>query len=113
MRQSSDPATRTSIAAAPAEVNARLSSPAVTPRLRVYAAVGTAALAAAGATIGITLATRTPTPSEQPAQPRSRAGAPPLVLDLGVRDDAEARALRRAEGLYDAGKRRAAGRIFG
>ena len=31
--------------------------------------------------------------------------APPLVLDLGVRSDPEAQALRRAARLYDSGKR--------
>ena len=42
-----------------------------------------------------------------------RAGAPKgLVLDLGVRDDAEARDLRRAVGLYEAGRRREAWRLF-
>ena len=40
------------------------------------------------------------------------AGAPPLVLDLGVRTDPEARALRRAERLYSQERRAAAGRIF-
>ena len=40
------------------------------------------------------------------------AGAPPLVLDLGVRVDPEARALRRAERLYSQKRRVAAGRIF-
>jgi tetratricopeptide (TPR) repeat protein len=39
-------------------------------------------------------------------------GAPPLVLDLGVRDDAEAVALRRAERLYDDDRRAAAAAIF-
>jgi tetratricopeptide (TPR) repeat protein len=40
------------------------------------------------------------------------AGAPPVVLDLGVRVDPEARALRRAEGLLGKKQRAAAGRIF-
>lgn len=39
-------------------------------------------------------------------------GAPPLLLDLGVRDDAEAVALRRAERLYDDDRRAAAAAIF-
>ena len=39
-------------------------------------------------------------------------GPPPLTFDLGVRVDAEARQLRRAEELYAAGKRTAAGAIF-
>src|SRR5689334_16056549 len=94
-------------------VTGRLSSHAVNPRLRVYLAVPTAGLAEAGATVGVTLATRTPPPAAETSRPVVRRGSPPLVLDLGVRTDREARALRRAEGLYDAGKRAAAGRVFG
>lgn len=41
-----------------------------------------------------------------------RAGAPPLVLDLGVRTDAEAAALRRASRLYVRGRHEEAGQIF-
>jgi tetratricopeptide (TPR) repeat protein len=41
-----------------------------------------------------------------------RKGAPPLVLDLGVRTDPEARDLRRAGGLYAHGRRDEAARIF-
>jgi tetratricopeptide (TPR) repeat protein len=59
--------------------------------------------------VGVTLATRTGTPA---AAPELRAGAPPLVLDLGVRNDREAQALRRAEGLYAARKRPQAATIF-
>jgi tetratricopeptide (TPR) repeat protein len=40
-------------------------------------------------------------------------GAPPLMLDLGVRDDAEAVALRRAMRLYDDDRRDAAAALFG
>ena len=39
-------------------------------------------------------------------------GVPPLVFDLGVRVDPEARALRRGERLYSQKKRAEAGRIF-
>ena len=45
--------------------------------------------------------------------PKPRKGAPPLELSLGVRDDAEARDLRRAIQLYEAGRRSEAGAIFG
>jgi tetratricopeptide (TPR) repeat protein len=45
--------------------------------------------------------------------PTPRKGFPPLSLDLGVRDDAEAKDLRRANVLYQAGKRRQAAGIFG
>ena len=37
-------------------------------------------------------------------EPQPREGRPPLVLDLGLRRDAEARALRQAAELYRAGK---------
>jgi tetratricopeptide (TPR) repeat protein len=71
--------------------------------------VAACAVAAAGITVGVTLATRTPTPK----RPGGQAGAPPLVLDLGVRTDPEAVALRRADNLYNAGKRAQAAGIFG
>lgn len=45
-------------------------------------------------------------------QPQPRKGFPHLELSLGVRDDAEARELRRAAQLYEAGRRAQAGRIF-
>jgi tetratricopeptide (TPR) repeat protein len=86
----------------------------VSPRVRVYLTVVLAALGAAGAVVAGVLLTRT-TPGgagSSPAAARLRAGTPPLVLDLGVRDDAEARALRRAARLYQKGRRSAAGEIF-
>jgi tetratricopeptide (TPR) repeat protein len=81
----------------------------VTSRARLYAIVAACAVAAAGLTVGITLATRTPTPK----RPAGQAGTPPLVLDFGVRTDPEAVALRRAANLYNAGKKGQAARIFG
>jgi tetratricopeptide (TPR) repeat protein len=77
----------------------------------VYLAVALAAVAAAGATVGATLLTREHdlgSAAASPAQP----GAPPLVLDLGLRDDPEARELRRAGRLYDRGQRSEAERVF-
>jgi tetratricopeptide (TPR) repeat protein len=71
------------------------------------------ALAAAGGaalTVGATLLTTDEPPEATPA---ARRGPPPLVLDLGVRVDREAAALRRAEGLYDRRRRSAAAVIFG
>jgi tetratricopeptide (TPR) repeat protein len=44
--------------------------------------------------------------------PKPRAGSPPLELSLGVRNDAEARELRRAIQLYEMGRRSQAGAIF-
>ncbi len=75
--------------------------------MRRYLITAAAALAAAGLTVGLTLATRTSTPHRH-----TQPGLPPLLLDLGVRTDAEAVALRRAATLYDQGKAREAGVIF-
>jgi tetratricopeptide (TPR) repeat protein len=96
----------------------------VSPRVRVSLVVGVAALAAAGVTIGGALLTSSDEGASTSAgRPQSRAGAPPLVLDLGVRTDKEAVALRRAAAIYDAAqpsstakareRRRAAAAIFG
>jgi tetratricopeptide (TPR) repeat protein len=76
--------------------------------MRVYVVVAAAAIAAAGAAIGITLATRSAPPPVLVRQ----AGVPPLALDLGVRADSEARALAQATQLYDRGRRPEAGAIF-
>ena len=73
---------------------------------RVRLIVAAAALAAAAATVGLVLLTR-----DAPEQ-RVEAEPPPLFLELGERDDAEARALRRAAGLYDDGRLEAARAIF-
>ena len=75
---------------------------------RRYLITAAVALAAAGITVGLTLATRT-----TPPKPHRQAGRPPLVLDFGVRTDAEAVALRRAADLYDAGKVDQAAPLFG
>jgi tetratricopeptide (TPR) repeat protein len=80
----------------------------VSPRLRVYAIVAISAVGAAGLTIGVTLATRTTAP-KRAATPK---GLPPLVVDLGVRADPEAIALRRAARLYESGKVISAAGIF-
>jgi tetratricopeptide (TPR) repeat protein len=45
-------------------------------------------------------------------QATPRAGSPPLELSLGIREDREARELRRAMQLYEDGRRLEAGRIF-
>ena len=83
----------------------------MSPRTRIFVIAGAVAAVAAGATVALAVITS----SEEGAQPRKETpltGAPPLVLDLGVRVDPEARALRRAERLYSEKRRRAAGRIF-
>ena len=45
-------------------------------------------------------------------EPQPREGSPPLALSLGIRDDVEARELRRAMQLYETGRRAQAGRTF-
>ena len=79
------------------------------PRTRVLAIVAAVAAVAAGLTVGVTVLTATH-PGE--AAPKARPGTPPLVLDLGVRIDGEARALRRAARLYASGRRRQAAQVF-
>jgi tetratricopeptide (TPR) repeat protein len=82
----------------------------MSPRARVFAAVGAAAVAVAGATVGIAwLQARGP--STNAVHPR--AGVPPLFFDFGVRDDAEARALARGAQLLKNGKRAEAAAVFG
>jgi tetratricopeptide (TPR) repeat protein len=79
----------------------------------MWLVVGAISLAAAGGTVGATLATRTVEGggSTNSAAPKQK-GAPELDLDLGVRTDPEAAALRRALTLYDRGRRTAAAAIF-
>jgi len=87
----------------------------VTARARTYLLVGLAALGAVGLVVGTVAFTRTSTPgvSAQTQTTTAPSGrAPALVLDLGVRTDPEAVALRRANQLYSTGKRAAAARIF-
>ncbi len=84
----------------------------VSSRLRARAIVAACAVTAAALTVGLTLATRTTPPKPKAAAAVTQPGRPPLVLDLGVRTDAEAVALRKASNLYDAGKVAAAAKIF-
>ena len=86
--------------------------PVVNARTRTILLVAAAAAVAAGAVVGITAVTSSNPTGTAAAGPQVRPGAPPLSLDLGVRVDPEATDLRRAIGLYDAGKRQAAGQIF-
>jgi predicted Zn-dependent protease len=81
----------------------------VTPRTRVYATVGVVTLAVAGG-VAATIVTAS-RGTDSPQTPAAK-GDPPLELDLGLRQDAEAVALRRAEGLYGHGQVGAAGRVF-
>ncbi|MEX2211196.1 MAG: tetratricopeptide repeat protein [Gaiellaceae bacterium] len=79
----------------------------MSPRVRILAVVSVAAAAAVAIAVGATLLQ-----SDPPAGPAPPSGEPPLVLDLGARDDAEARDLRRAEQLYDDGDEEGAAAIF-
>jgi tetratricopeptide (TPR) repeat protein len=82
----------------------------MSPRARVYAVVVAACIAAGGAAAGVVLATG----GEKGEGPHGTklAGNPPLELDLGVRQDREAVALRKAQRLYLDGKRGQAAAIF-
>jgi tetratricopeptide (TPR) repeat protein len=82
----------------------------VSPRTRVRIIVAAAALAAAGIAVGATMLGRGE--GEGNAAPRANRGAPGLELSVLLRDDTEARALRRAERAYDRGERRAAREQF-
>ena len=82
----------------------------MSPRARVSLLVTAAATVAAGVTIAATALTRTELPAEPVATRRS--GVPPLVLDLGLRTDPEARALRQAVAFYESNRRPRARRMF-
>jgi predicted Zn-dependent protease len=83
----------------------------VDARLRTYVLVALAAVSTAALVVGLVAFTRTSPRAS--AETSTTSGRPPaLVLDLGLRTDPEAVALRGANRLYSAGKRRAAGRIF-
>jgi tetratricopeptide (TPR) repeat protein len=83
----------------------------VSPRARVALLTAAAAAAAAALVVGI-VALQTDPVEEAARGPVRQKGAPPLTLELGVRDDPEAIALRRAVELYVDGKRVRAGRAF-
>jgi tetratricopeptide (TPR) repeat protein len=79
----------------------------VSARTRILAIVAAAAVVATAGTIGLTALS-----TEDEDTPDIRAGKPPLVLDLGVRTDAEATALRRGQRLYSNGDEEQAARVF-
>lgn len=81
-------------------------------RSRIALVVAVAAAAAAALTVTATKLTaedRGPPPGSEGAAPARR---PPLALDLGVRFDPAARALRRGESLFGRGRIAEARRIF-
>ena len=83
------------------------------PRLRVHATVALAAAVAVAAVVGITVwqtsGERTTVPGAVVAP---RAGYPPLSLELGLRADAQARALDAAQRAYNRGRVAQAARVF-
>src|SRR5206468_7318478 len=80
---------------------------------RVVVIVALAALIAAAAVVGATLLqTRGEHTTVPGAVTKSRAGRPPLELDFGVATSAEARALTRAQTLYNANHVAQAAAIF-
>lgn len=83
----------------------------MSPLARVVALTAAAAVAAVVLVVGIVSLQADPAPPAA-AGPTPREGAPPLTLELGVRADPDAVALRRATRLYADGKRAAAGRAF-
>lgn len=86
----------------------------MTPRTRVLVAtLAAAALAATAAVaVGSLQGERSGSAAPPAEAPAPQAGSPPLGLDLGVRDDAEARDLRRAQALYADGDLAGATAIF-
>ncbi|MGI9112291.1 MAG: hypothetical protein ACR2GT_08880 [Gaiellaceae bacterium] len=87
----------------------------MTPRVRVALVVAALAATAAVVVVGSAVLSAEDMASQATvAQPaKARPGAPPLVLELGLRDDRGARALREAAGLLRAGRRAEAAAIFG
>jgi tetratricopeptide (TPR) repeat protein len=84
----------------------------VDARLRTYLLVALAAAGTAALVVATVAFTRTSPRAVAETSTTTTGRAPALVLDLGLRTDPEAVALRRANRLYSAGRRRAAGRIF-
>lgn len=83
----------------------------MSPFARVAALTAVAAVGVATLAVGLAALQSEPVPETAP-RAQQRPGAPPLTLELGVRADAEAVALRRALALYADGKRAAAGQTF-
>jgi Flp pilus assembly protein TadD len=82
-------------------------------RTRVLIVVGVTAVLAVGGIVGATLLqSNGKKAATSGAVTKPRAGVPPLILDFGVRDDPEARALAQGAKLYAAKHRVEAGRIF-
>jgi tetratricopeptide (TPR) repeat protein len=83
----------------------------VSPRSRVVVFTAAAAAVAVAVVVGVVLLQTGPTPGAA-AGPKRRPGPPPLTLELGLRTDAEAKALRRAASEYAQGDHGGAERDF-
>jgi tetratricopeptide (TPR) repeat protein len=81
----------------------------VSPRTRILALIGVAAVAVVAAVV---LVAAGGNDGSSDGRSAARKGRPPLALDLGLRADPEAKALRRAAVLYNAQKPAEAARIF-
>ena len=81
-------------------------SRAVSRRLRVAIVAAVALAAAAGVAVGAVVVAGDEPETKRPS------GAPPFVVDLAVRTDPEAKALRRAAQAFERGDRRRAARIL-
>ena len=79
---------------------------------RARAVAVTAVVAALSAGLVVAIAARSGGEPPPQAATKLRPGLPPLLLDLGVRTDAEATSLRHAVSLYTAGKPARAAPIF-
>src|SRR5579884_3661699 len=85
----------------------------MTARTRVLALVAAAAAVVVAAVVGGTwLQARGESTTVPGAVTKPRAGIPPLFLDFGVRDDAQARALARGARLLHDGRRAEAAAVF-
>ena len=82
----------------------------MSPRVRILTLVWLTAAAAAAVVIGATLLQSQD--SSASADADLPEGNPPLLLDLGLRQDPEARDLARGARLYGEGNLEAAGRVF-
>ncbi len=84
----------------------------MTARTRVFVTTSFAACVAAGGAIAVGVLQGERPSSVVTPTTEIREGRPPLALDLGVREDREARELRRAQALYLSGRLAEAGELF-
>jgi tetratricopeptide (TPR) repeat protein len=88
----------------------------VSPRVRIAAIVAAAAATAIVVVVGAAVLQSSSDDGSDSLVLRATQrpeGAPPLFLDLGVREDEQAQSLRRAGTLLEDGRREEAARLFG